>query len=133
VQAGAATEERHEEEHEDDEPFFEPGLVFMVNNRPNNIAQALRGANKDQWIKAINTELNSLENHGIWGVIKPRGLLTEVRPISSRMVLQERLGEVGPVTRYKARLVAHGFRQQPGIDFRDMYSPTISYAVTNCD
>jgi len=63
AQAGAATEERDEEEDEDDEPFFEPNLVFMVNNGPNTIEEALRGADKDHWMEAINTELDSLENH----------------------------------------------------------------------
>ena len=39
------------------------------------------------------------------------------------------MGEDGRVARYKARLVAHGFRQRPGIDFGDTYSPTISYTA----
>jgi len=74
----------------------------MVNSRPNTIVIPLRGANKDHWIEAINTELNSLENHRTWGVITPGGLPTKVRPISSRMFLQEKVGEGGHGAIYKA-------------------------------
>src|SRR5690349_5317286 len=46
----------------------------------------------------------------------------------------------GEVVRYKARLVAQGFLQRPGIDFEEVYSPVldatthrilISFAVTH--
>jgi len=50
---------------------------------------------RNQWIKAINNELESLESHEMWGVIKPGSLPTGARPISSRMVLQEKVGEDG--------------------------------------
>jgi len=71
-QAGVVTEERDEEEDEDDKPFFKFDLLFMVNNGPNTIEEVLRGADKDHGIKTINTELNSLENHGTYGVINPK-------------------------------------------------------------
>jgi len=47
--------------------------------------------------------------------------------ISSRMVLQEKLGEDGRVARFKAGWVAHDFRQCPGVDFIETYSPTLSF------
>ena len=82
----------------------------MVNDGPGSIEEALRSADRNQWIDAINNELKLLESHETWGVIKPGSLPTEARPISSRMVLQERVGEDGRIARYKARLVAHRFR-----------------------
>ena len=89
----------------------------------------MRSADRNQSIDAINIELKSLESHEMWGVIKPGSLPTEARPISSRMVLPEKVVEDGRIARFKARLVGHGFRQKPGIDFSDTYSPTISYAA----
>jgi len=52
---------------------------------------------------------------------------SDLRKISLCMVLQEKLGEDGCVARFKARLVAYGFRQRPGVDFIETYSPTISF------
>jgi len=43
------------------------------------------------------------------------------------MVLQEKLGEDGHVARFKACLVAHGFRQRPGVHLNETCSPTISF------
>jgi len=53
----------------------------------------------------------------------------DLRTISSRMVLKEKLGEDGRVAQFKAHLVAHGFRQPPCVDFINTYSPTISFPV----
>ena len=53
----------------------------------------------------------------------------DARAISSRMVLQKKIGVDGKVARYKESLVAHRFRQREGIDYSETYSPTISFAA----
>lgn len=45
------------------------------------------------------------------------------------MVVQEKFEEDCRIVYYRALLVAHGFRQEPGIDFTDTYLLTILYAV----
>jgi len=40
-----------------------------------------------------------------------------------------KVNEKNEVTRYKARLVAQGFSQRPGIDFEETYSPVMD-AIT---
>ena len=102
-------------------------MAFMVVNGPKSISDAMRSSEKEKWMDAINTELQCLEDHETWEVIQPGGLPAEARPITSRVVLQDKIGQNRTVERYKARLVAHGFRQRPGIDFDDTYSPTLSF------
>jgi hypothetical protein len=46
-------------------------------------------------------------------------------PITSRMVLQKKLDINGSVDHFKARLVAHGFKQRPGVDYESTYAPLI--------
>jgi len=99
----------------------------MVNDGPKSIEETLRGAGKDHRIKVINTENDSLDNNGTWGVIKPVGLPTKVRLISWQIVLQDNVGAERCVVHYKTRLVAHRVCQRPGIYFGNTYSPTISY------
>jgi len=70
-----------------------------------------------------------LEGYKTLSAVEEGKLPVGSRAISSRMVLQEKIREDGKVARYKARLVAHGFRQREGIDYLETYSPTISFAA----
>lgn len=45
------------------------------------------------------------------------------------MILQKKLTEYGEIERYKAELVAHGFRHWPGIDFDKSSAPLVGIAV----
>jgi len=104
-------------------------LALLVADGPRTITDALDGPNRRRWIEAINSELLSLEGHKTWSEVQGGKLPVGSRAISSRMVLQKKIGEDGKVARYKARLVAHGFRQREGIDYLETYSPTISFAA----
>ena len=84
-------------------------VALLVADGPRTITDALDGPNRTRWIEAINSELLSLEGHKTWSVVEEGKLPMGARAISSRMVLQEKIGEDGKVARYKARLVAHGF------------------------
>jgi len=101
--------------------------TLMVTNGPESINAALRGAYREEWVKAINSELDPLETHDTWTVVPTTDETRDLRTISSRMVLHQKLGEDGRVAQFKARLVAHSFRQRPGVDFIETYSPTISF------
>lgn len=43
--------------------------------------------------------------------------------------MQRKLSSDGGHERYKARLVAHGFKQKPGIDFLHTYAPLVSLST----
>ena len=93
------------------------GYAFMVANGPKSIEEALNGTQRKEWTDAINSELQSLEGHDTSSVVSSSNDMNgNLQPISSQMVLQEKLGEDGKVSCYEARLVAHGFRQRRGID-----------------
>jgi len=99
----------------------------MVTNGPESMNGALSRAYREKWVKAINSELDSLETHDTWTVVPKTDEMRDLCTIVSRIVLQEKLGEDSCVARFKARLVAHGFRQRPNIDFIETYTPTILF------
>lgn len=48
-----------------------------------------------------------------------------MKPVGYKWVFVRKRNENGEIARYKARLVAQGFSQRPGIDFDETYSPVV--------
>ena len=85
--------------------------------QPLTIEKALTGPDAAFWGPAIESELRSLIGAGTWEVQRlPPG----VKPIGCRWVLT-----VKSDGRPKARLVARGFIQKHGVDFKETFAPTI--------
>ena len=76
-----------------------------------------------KWKEDMQAELNSLNKRNVFGPI----VLTPgvVKPLGYRWIFVRKRNEKDEIVRYKARLVAQGFSQRPGIDFEETYSPVI--------
>jgi len=92
---------------------------------PLTLAEAKRCADWPLWEKAIKEELDLLKNTGTWE-------LTERPPnvniVGSKWVFQAKKDANRNVIRYKARLVAQGFSQVPGVDYFDTFAPVARLA-----
>nr|GEX92389.1 hypothetical protein [Tanacetum cinerariifolium] len=78
---------------------------------------------------AMHAELNSLNKRKVFGrIVLTPGV---VKPAGYKWVFIRKRNENDEVIRYKARLVAQGFSQRPGIwiDYEETYSPVID-AIT---
>jgi hypothetical protein len=93
----------------------------------------------NQWKDAIQAEISSLKKRQVFSQVIPTP--PQVFPIGFKWVFIRKWNKNNEVVRYKARLVAQGFTQRPGIDFNETYSPVmggitfrylISLAVQNC-
>ncbi|GJW51190.1 putative RNA-directed DNA polymerase [Tanacetum coccineum] len=93
--------------------------------------------NSPEWRQAMKKEYDALMKNGMWSLV-PRASNTNV--VDGKWVYRLKRDKNGAITRYKARFVAKGFRQQPGIDFHETFSPVVksttiravlSLAVTN--
>lgn len=78
------------------------------------------------WRNAMSSEQASLEISETFQFGPAKTLKTL---ISTSIILQKKLNEKNEVERYKVRLVAHGFRQRPGIDFDKTLAPLASIAT----
>jgi hypothetical protein len=56
-------------------------------------------------------------------VDKPKNIV----PISNKWVLTKKCDKEGNIIKYKARLVACGFMQCPGLDYDEMFSPVVRF------
>src|ERR1700678_902798 len=77
------------------------------------------------WEKAIEEELETLREAGTWELVDvPEG----GNVVGSKRVFRAKKDHAGNVVRYKARLVAQGFSQVPGVDYFDTYAPVARLA-----
>ena len=74
----------------------------------------------DEWKKAMAEELQALHENQTWSVIKlPKGK----KVVGSRWVYKTKLHSDGTIERHKARLVARGFTQTYGVDYKETFAP----------
>jgi hypothetical protein len=100
------------------EAAFEAGE--LIDSEPATYEEAMRSSEAQEWREAMVDEINSLLKMGTWQLRKrPPG----ARVLGSRWHLKKKRGSDGKVVRYKARLVAQGFSQRPGIDFEETFAP----------
>ncbi|KAK2436707.1 putative mitochondrial protein [Trifolium repens] len=90
---------------------------------PKSIKDCRQSENWPKWKDAIEAELSSLSKRNVFGPVvrTPEG----VKPVGYKWVFVRKRNENGEIARYKARLVAQGFSQRPGIDFNETYSPVV--------
>ncbi|RVX14187.1 Retrovirus-related Pol polyprotein from transposon RE1 [Vitis vinifera] len=78
------------------------------------------------WLKAMQEEIKALIQNRTWDLV-PRSPTTNI--VGSKWVFKTKLKEDGTIDRYKARLVARGFSQIPGLDFGETFSPVIKHTT----
>ena len=93
-------------------------------SEPNTVEGALSCSKKENWKEAMEAEFQSLQANEVWELVPPP---KDRKVISSKWVFKCKMGEHGHVERYKARLVAQGYSQRPGIDYEETFSPVVRF------
>lgn len=73
-----------------------------------------------KWIDSIIAEITAYLKNDTWSIVK-KPLYRNV--IDSKIILKDKLGTDGNIVRKKARLVARGFSQIPGVDYQKVFAP----------
>ena len=97
--------------------------IGVVEDDPINFRQALESSKSQEWIDAMNEEIKSMKHNDVWDLIPlPEG----VKPIGCKWIFKTKRDSKGGVERYKSRLVAKGYTQKEGIDYKENFSPVSS-------
>jgi hypothetical protein len=87
--------------------------------------QALTGPDAGEWLSAMVEEMKSILKNDTWKLVnRPR----DTQVIGRRMVLRNKYRADGTSERRKARLVAQGFSQKPGIHFSETFAPVARFS-----
>ena len=114
------------EGQQEDVPWTDPEsfLTRLTNldTDPSTLEQAKARPDWPQWESALLAEYNSLKKREVFG---PAVNNLDSKPIGHKLIFTRKRDENGNIIRYKVRLVAQGYTQQPGIDFEQTYSPVM--------
>ncbi|GJW66680.1 retrovirus-related pol polyprotein from transposon TNT 1-94 [Tanacetum coccineum] len=91
--------------------------AFLTSVEPKTYKDALT---QSCWIEAIQEELHEFERLKVWELIP---LLDKVMVITIKWIYKLKLDKLGGILKNKARLVAHGYRQEERIDFKESFAP----------
>ena len=90
-----------------------------VGRDPASYAEAMRSENADEWMKAYQYEIDALHKNDTWDLVD---LPTGRKAVKSKWVHKHKTDG-----RYRARVVAKGFTQIPGIDYDETFSPVARF------
>ncbi|CAI7914637.1 unnamed protein product [Closterium sp. NIES-54] len=119
--AGAALMVGDDEENEYEEfafAFFSP--VEML-GEPATLKEVLESCDAEEWKKAMESELKSIEENGTWELVElPEGR----KAITSKWLFKIKSDADGKIERYKSRLVAKRY-QQKKVDYQELFDPMV--------
>ena len=95
-----------------------------IKQSPKTVQEALEGLHGEKWQKAMDSEMQSLRENGVYEIVdRPAGK----KVVKSKWVLRVKTNEKGEIEKYKARVVAKGFSQVEGVDYDQTFSPTVRF------
>ncbi|KAK2372692.1 putative mitochondrial protein [Trifolium repens] len=91
--------------------------AMLVDSEPVSTEEALK---QQVWLQAMKEELDAIKRNKTWKLSElPKGK----KAISVRWVFKQKLKPDGSIGKHKARLVARGFLQKPGLDYSEVFAP----------
>ncbi|CAI7890434.1 unnamed protein product [Closterium sp. NIES-53] len=99
--------------------FFSP---VEMPGEPATLKEALESSDAEEWKKAMESELKSIEENGTWELVElPEGR----KAITSTWLFKINSDADGKIERYKSRLVAKGYQQKEKVDYKELFAPVV--------
>ncbi|GKD59505.1 retrovirus-related pol polyprotein from transposon RE1 [Tanacetum coccineum] len=98
--------------------------VALFSNAPSKGYKS--AAKNPHWMAAMHGEMDALHQNRTWTLV-PRPSASNI--VGSKWVYRTKFKSDGSVERFKARLVAQGFTQIPGLDYSHTFSPVVKSAT----
>ncbi|CAI7880275.1 unnamed protein product [Closterium sp. NIES-53] len=120
--AGAALMVGDDEESDYKECAFAFFSPMEMPGESATLKEALESSDAEEWKKAMESELKSIEENGTWELVElPEGR----KAIMSKWLFKIKSDADGKIERYKSRLVAKGYQQKEKVDFKELFAPVV--------
>ncbi|CAI7849977.1 unnamed protein product, partial [Closterium sp. NIES-53] len=99
--------------------FFSP---VEMPGEPATLKEALESSDAEEWKKAMESELKSIEENGKLELVElPEGR----KAITSKWLFKIKSDADSKIERYKSRLVAKGYQQKEKVEYKEMFAPVV--------
>ncbi|CAI7899846.1 unnamed protein product [Closterium sp. NIES-54] len=120
--AGAALMVGDDEESDYEECAFAFFSPVEMPGEPATLKEAMESSDAEEWKKAMESELKSIEENGTWELMElPEGR----KAITSKWLFKIKSNADGKIERYKSRLVAKGYQQKDKVDYKELFAPVV--------
>ncbi|CAI7865939.1 unnamed protein product [Closterium sp. NIES-53] len=120
--AGAALIVGDDEESDYEECAFVFFSPVEMPGEPATLKEALESSDAEEWKKAMESELKSIEENGTWELVElPEGR----KAITSKWLFKIKSDADGKIERYKSRLVVKGYQQKEKVDYKELFAPVV--------
>jgi hypothetical protein len=96
-------------------------------DEPTTFTDIQKRPDATHWQQAADDEIYALQELGVFKIVKRP---SSVKPLTSKWVFTLKRDQNGVITRYRARLVARGYKQRAGIDFDEVFAPVAKPETT---
>ena len=73
--------------------------------------------NSEKWIQTMKSEMQSMDDNQVWNLVD--------QPEGAKVIGCKWVHKIKHYMTFKYRLVAKGFKQTPGIDYDETFSPVV--------
>ncbi|CAI7876082.1 unnamed protein product [Closterium sp. NIES-53] len=117
---GAALMVGEDEESDYEECAFAFFSPVEMPGEPATLKEALESSDAEEWKKAMESELKSIEENDTWELVElPEGR----KAITSKWLFKIKSDADGNIERYKSRLMAKGYQQKEKVENKELFAP----------
>ena len=93
------------------------------------MSHTMAGPYWEQFIEAMESEINDLEKHGTWIEVDKTSMPEGENLLPTTWAYKVKRYPDGRLRKFKSRFVARGDRQIEGVDYEDKYAPVVAWST----
>lgn len=103
------------------------GISLLDARTPQTWRAAMTSTDREQWTSAMDAEMNSIEEKGVWELVSRASLPAGTNILPVKWVYKIKTDSDGRIEKFKARVTPKGFRQKEGKDYFEVFARTGMY------